>query len=71
MWIDKVIIPPIIEEKLERKHQVLLDEVHDALLNHTRIRFAEKGHRVDEDVYAAFGRTFAGRYLAVFLCTNQ
>jgi hypothetical protein len=28
--------------------------------------FAEKGYTADEDVYAAFGQTFDGRYLSVF-----
>jgi len=36
------------------------------LLNKPRIRFAEKGFVENEDVYAALGRTYAGRYLAVF-----
>jgi len=31
-----------------------------------RIRFAEKGYIEGNDVYVAFGRTFGGRYLAVF-----
>jgi uncharacterized protein len=41
-------------------------EVRQALLNHPRIRFAEIGYIQDEDVYAAFGQTFGGRYLSVF-----
>ena len=36
------------------------------LLSQPRIRFAEKGHTIGEDVYAAFGRTFGDRFLAVF-----
>jgi uncharacterized DUF497 family protein len=36
------------------------------LLNKPRIRFAEKSFVENEDVYAALGRTYAGRYLAVF-----
>jgi len=36
------------------------------LLNEPRIRFAENGHTEGEDVYAAFGQTWGGRYLAVF-----
>lgn len=41
-------------------------EAREALLSHPRIRFAEKGYTKGDDVYAAFGRTFSGRYLAVF-----
>jgi hypothetical protein len=36
------------------------------LLSQPRIRFAEYGHTAGEDVYAAFGQAFAGRYVAVF-----
>ncbi len=41
-------------------------EARQVLLNQPRIRFAEKGHQEGKDVYAAFGQTFGGRYLAVF-----
>jgi uncharacterized DUF497 family protein len=30
------------------------------------MRFAEKGYTEGNDVYAAFGQTFGGRYLAIF-----
>jgi len=45
---------------------LLLREVRQALLNNPRIRFAENGYIEGEDVYAAFGQTFGGRYLSVF-----
>jgi len=61
-----VICPASIEDKLESKHQVQVIETRQVLLNQPRIRFAEKGHVAGEDVYGAFGQTFAGRYLAVF-----
>jgi uncharacterized protein len=41
-------------------------EAEQVLLNRPRIRFAEKGHTEGDDVYAAFGRKFEGRYLSVF-----
>lgn len=66
MQIDKIIIPQSIQDKLVSKHQVRVDEARQALLSNPRIRFAEKGHQPGEDVYAAFGRTFSGRYLIVF-----
>lgn len=68
--IDTVICPASIEAKLDSKHHVQVIETRQILLNQPRIRFAEKGHVVGEDVYGAFGQTFAGRYLVVFLCTN-
>lgn len=37
-----------------------------SFLNKPRYRFVEKGRRKDENVYAAFGQTNAGRYLACF-----
>ncbi len=66
MQIDYIVCPDDIEEKLARKHQVNLREARQALLNNPRIRFAEKGYTKGEDVYAAFGQTFEGRYLSVF-----
>ena len=65
MQIDYIVCPEIIEEKLAKKHHVTLREARQALLNTPRIRFAEKGYTDNEDVYAAFGQTFGGRYLSV------
>jgi len=59
-------LPRADRGKLESKHGVTCHEARELLVGGPRFRFAEKGHRVGEDVYAAFGRTFAGRYLAVF-----
>ena len=66
MRIDKIIVPHQIQDKLVSKHQVVVDEARQTLLNNPRIRFAEKGHQPGEDVYAALGRTFGGRYLIIF-----
>lgn len=66
MEIDYVICPDNIEDKLESKHRMTVPEARQVLLNNPRIRFAEKGYIEGNDVYAAFGRTFAGRYVAVF-----
>jgi len=66
MQIDFITCPGDIEEKLAQKHHVTLSEARQALLNNPRIRFAEKGYIEGEDVYAAFGQTFSGRYLSVF-----
>lgn len=64
--IAHIVCPEYIEEKFESKHGVSLREARQVLLNEPRIRFAEKGYVKDEDVYAAFGQTYGGRYLAVF-----
>lgn len=66
MNIDKIIVPLGIQDRLITKHQVQVDEVRQVLLNLPRIRFVEKGHISGEDVYAATGQTFGGRYLIVF-----
>jgi uncharacterized DUF497 family protein len=66
MQIVYIVCSDNIQEKLARKHQINLREVRQALLNNPRIRFAEKGYTEGEDVYAAFGQTFGGRYLSVF-----
>ncbi len=59
IWIREII------EKLAAKHHVEPDEVEQVLNSQPKIRFVEKGERKGEDVYAALGRTDAGRYLSV------
>ncbi len=66
MRIDCIVCPESIKDKLESKHNVTIREAREVLLHNPRIRFAEKGRKKGHDVYAAFGQTFAGRYLAVF-----
>ena len=59
IWIREIV------EKLASKHHVEHDEVEQVLNSQPKIRFVEKGERKGEDVYAALGRTDAGRYLSV------
>lgn len=66
MRIDVIVCPNHIEDKLESAHHVKVQEARQVLLGKPRIRFAEKGHVAGNDVYGAFGRTHAGRYLSVF-----
>lgn len=66
MQIDYIICPEKIEDKLESKHHVTVKEARQVLLNEPRIRFAEKGYTLGNDIYGAFGQTFGGRYLSVF-----
>ncbi len=65
IWIDEII------DKLEHKHSVQQDEVRQALRNEPLFRFVETGHRPGENVYAALGRTDAGRYLIVFFVLKK
>ena len=66
MNIEYIVCPLAIEDKLESKHNVTAAEARQVLLNEPRIRFGEKGHTSGQDVYAAFGQTLGGRYLAIF-----
>ena len=60
VWLDGIV------EKLHRKHNVVSAEVREVFDNRPQFRFAEKGHRPEENVYFACGQTDAGRYLIVF-----
>jgi len=60
IWLEDIV------EKLERKHKVKKDEVIELLENKPKFRFVEKGHQKGENVYAALGQTYEGRYLIVF-----
>lgn len=54
-------------DKLEWKHRVSEEEVHEALRHRNlKILFDERGKMEDEDVYLALGRAKSGRYLSVF-----
>ena len=60
IWLEDIV------EKLEKKHSVRQNEVIEVLENKPKFRFVEKGHRKGENVYAALGQTYEGRYLIVF-----
>jgi uncharacterized DUF497 family protein len=66
MRIDYIVCPDNIADKLAVKHHMTVREARQVLLSKPRIRFAEYGHMEGSDVYAAFGQTFAGRYVVVF-----
>jgi len=60
VWLEEVI------NKIAAKHTVHFEEVEELLENRPRFEFLEKGHRRGEDVYAASGRSEAGRFLVTF-----
>jgi uncharacterized DUF497 family protein len=60
IWKDRFV------EKIATKHHVSTDEVEDILFRQPFVRRAQKGHVKGEDLYVAYGQTFAGRYLVVF-----
>jgi len=66
MKISGIIWLEAIVEKLEQKHSVFQQEVVELFALSPHYRFVEKGHQVNENLYAALGRTESGRYLIVF-----
>ena len=65
IWLEDIV------EKLVQKHGVQQQEVREVFANLPQFRFVEKGHRPDENVYAALGQTDAGRYLIVFFVCKK
>jgi uncharacterized DUF497 family protein len=66
MRIKRLIWLPHVIEKLIEKHAVEPHEVEEVFFSRPKFRFSTKGNYTDEDVYAAFGTTDAGRYLIIF-----
>ena len=66
MRILDVIWLPEIVDKLDWKHDVSPEEVTETLFGNPVYRKVQRGHVPGEDLYAALGRTLAGRYLIVF-----
>jgi uncharacterized protein len=61
IWLDEIV------EKLEAKHGVSPAEVEEVFESNPYFRYIAKGRRKkNENVYAAYGQTDAGRYLTVF-----
>ena len=55
-----------VQAKIVAKHGVFPEEVAEVLRSDPLFRFAEKGQRRGEHLYAALGRTAAGRLLIVY-----
>jgi len=60
IWLRNVI------DKLAWKHDVTTDDVEEIFNQFPRYRFMADGDVAGENVYAALGRTEAGRYLVVY-----
>lgn len=63
--VDIIWFPQVID-KLDWKHDLTPEEVEEVLFGKPMYRKVQRGHINGEDLYAAFGRTDAGRYLSVF-----
>lgn len=57
IWLQKIV------DKIEVKHHLSIEEVEEVFSNRPEFRFIEDGEVSGEDVYAAYGRTDAGRYV--------
>lgn len=66
MKINGIIWLRDVADKLWWKHSITTDEVEEVFVNKPRYRFQERGNIRGEDLYTAYGRTDAGRYLTVF-----
>ncbi len=71
MIIREIIWIQTFVDKIESKHNVRPEEVEYVLEHWPHIRFMKRGHVEGEDVYAAMGRTAAGRYLIVFFILKK
>ena len=60
VWLRDVVY------KLLWKHKITTDEAEEVFVNGPRYKLQEKGNIRGEDLYTAYGRTNAGRYLTVF-----
>ena len=60
VWLEEIV------EKIARMHHVDVHEAEEVFADSPKFRFVEKGHRADQHVYSASGRTDEGRYLIVF-----
>ena len=65
LWIDKFV------DKIIGKHNVFPEEVEEVLSNYPLILKMEKGKVKGEDLYVAFGKTDAGRHLAILFVNKK
>ena len=71
MRVREVIWLPEIEDKLWEKHRITVVEVEEVIFGEPHVRFVEQGHQQDEDMYAVYGQTEAGRYIIVFFVLKR
>jgi len=60
IWLEDIV------DKLLWKHNVEEIEVIEVFENKPKFQYKEKGCKLGEDIYGAFGRTNTGRFLSVF-----
>src|SRR5215213_955422 len=65
VWLEQYV------EKLERKHDVMPQEVEAMFFARPQYRLVEKGHVAGENMYSAMGQGKEGRYLIAFFIHKQ
>jgi len=65
VWLEDIVL------KLHAKHRVEPEEVEEVLDGRPHIRKIEAGKVRGEDLYAALGRSNAGRFLIVFFVYKE
>lgn len=71
MRLLEIIWKDAFVDKLEFKHGVSTEEAEQVLFSKAHFRKARKGRVRGEDLYAAYGRTGAGRLLVVFFIKKK
>lgn len=71
MRLYEVIWKERFAEKIADKHGITIDEVEEILFATPHVRLSEKGRVRGENLYAAYGRTVAGRLLIVFFIRKR
>ncbi|MGA7878823.1 MAG: BrnT family toxin [Desulfoferrobacter sp.] len=64
-WLDEFV------DKIIRKHNVFPEEVEEVLSGNAKIRRLEGGNVKSEDLYVAFGKSIAGRYLTILFVRKK
>lgn len=67
MWLKEIIWIEKFIAKIQKKHNVTVEEVEEALLSGALFCRARRGRVGGKDIYIAYGRTQAGRYLFIVL----
>ncbi len=65
IWLTQIV------EKLNWKHNLVPEEVEQVLASKPQYRLLESGRIDGENVYAAYGRTEAGRYITVIFIRKE
>jgi uncharacterized DUF497 family protein len=65
IWINTFL------EKIQTKHRLEPGEIEYVLQHRPHIRYVERGNVKDEDLYQAWGRTSAGRYVIVYFLLKE